>query len=318
MRKLGSSGLSVHPLCLGSNVFGWTVDEPQSFAVLDAYAAAGGNFVDTADSYSAWSAGNSGGEAETIIGNWMRARRNRDELVVATKVGKLPGLEGLSPSTIRSAAEGSLRRLGTDRIDLYWAHVDDSDTPLEESLGALGELIAEGKVRAIGASNFSAPRLARALAVARGNGLPRYVAVQPHHNLVFRDEYDGALADLCVREQIGCVPYFGLASGFLTGKYRPGGPAVASPRAGSASAYLDERGVAVLAALDDVAAAHATTVAAVALAWLAAQPAVVSPIASARTPEQLAELLPLAELELPASDLQRLTEASAQGSPPSA
>jgi aryl-alcohol dehydrogenase (NADP+) len=312
MRKLGTSDLSVHTLCLGSNIFGWTTDEQESFAVLDAYVAAGGNFVDTADSYSAWIPGNSGGESETIIGNWMTARGNRDAIVVATKVGKMPGLEGLAPATIRTAAESSLKRLGTDRIDLYWAHMDDAETPLEESLGAFGELIAEGKVRAIGASNFSAPRLAEALAVARANDLPEYVAVQPHYNLVFRDEYEGALADLCVREGIGCVPYFGLASGFLTGKYRPGGPEVGSPRAGSAAAYLDDRGIAVLAALDEVAAAHGTTVAAVALAWLAARPGVVSPIASARTPEQLAELLPLADLELSAAELQQLTQASAR------
>jgi aryl-alcohol dehydrogenase-like predicted oxidoreductase len=312
MRKLGVSDLSVHTLCLGSNIFGWTIDEQESFAVLDAYVAAGGNFIDTADSYSAWIPGNSGGESETIIGNWMTARGNRDAVVVATKVGKIPGLEGLAPATIRTAAENSLKRLGTDRIDLYWAHLDDAETPLEESLGAFRELIAEGKVRAIGASNFSAPRLAEALGVARENGLPEYVAVQPHYNLVFRDEYEGELADLCVREGIGCVPYYGLASGFLTGKYRPGGPEVGSPRAGSAAAYLDDRGIAVLAALDEVGAAHGTTVAAVALAWLAAQPGVVSPIASARTPEQLAELLPLDGLELSPAELQQLTQASAR------
>jgi aryl-alcohol dehydrogenase-like predicted oxidoreductase len=310
MRKLGTSDLSVHPLCLGTNIFGWTIDERQSFAVLDAYAAAGGNFVDTADSYSSWVPGHVGGESETIIGNWMRARGNRDSIVVATKVGKKPGLEGLSPSSIRTAAEESLARLGTDRIDLLYAHLDDDGTPLEESLSAFGELIGEGKVRAIAASNYGAPRLAEALSVAREHGLPAYVAVQPHYNLVFRCEYEGALAELCVREGLGCVPYFGLASGFLTGKYRPGGPAVDSPRAGSASAYLDQRGVAVLATLDDVASAHGTSVAAVALAWLAAQPGVVAPIASARTPEQLAELLPVAELALTAAELQQLTRAS--------
>ena len=313
MRTLGSSDLSVHPLCLGGNIFGWTADEQQSFAVLDAYAAAGGNFIDTADSYSSWIHGNSGGESETIIGRWMAARGNRDDIVIATKVGKKPGLEGLAPTTIRRAAEESLARLGTDRIDLYYAHLDDETTSLEATLGAFGELIAEGKVRHIAASNYGAPRLAEALAIARENGLPEYVAVQPHYNLVFRDEYEGALADLCVRENIGCVPYFGLASGFLTGKYRAGGPEVASARAGSAADYLDDRGIAVLAALDEVAAAHGTTVAAVALSWLAAQPGVVAPIASARTPEQLAELLPLAELELNAAELARLTAASATG-----
>jgi aryl-alcohol dehydrogenase-like predicted oxidoreductase len=312
MRNLGSSDLSVHPLCLGTNIFGWTIDEQESFAVLDAYAAAGGNFVDTADSYSAWIHGNRGGESETIIGNWMAARGNRDEIVVATKVGKKPGLEGLAPATIRRAAEDSLARLATDRIDLLYAHLDDAATPLESSLAAFGALIAEGKVRAVAASNYSAPRLTEALAIARDNGLPEYVAVQPHYNLVFRDEYEGALADLCVREGIGCAPYFGLASGFRTGKYRPGGPAVSSPRAGSASAYLDERGIAVLGALDEVAAAHGATVAAVALAWLAAQPGVVSPIASARSPEQLAELLPMAGLDLGDDELRRLTEASAR------
>jgi aryl-alcohol dehydrogenase (NADP+) len=312
MRNLGTSDLSVHPLCLGTNIFGWTIDEQESFAVLDAYAAAGGNFVDTADSYSAWIPGNAGGESETIIGSWTAARGNRDDVVVATKVGSLAGYKGLAPANIRAAAENSLKRLRTDHIDLYWAHIDDAETPLEESLGAFGELIAEGKVRAIGASNISAARLGEALAVAREHGLPEYVAVQPHYNLVFRDEFEGELADLCVRENIACTPYFGLASGFLTGKYRPGGPEVASPRAGSASGYLDERGIAVLAALDEVAAAHGTTVAAVALAWLTAQPGVVAPIASARTPEQLAELLPMAELELSDGELGRLTEASAR------
>jgi aryl-alcohol dehydrogenase-like predicted oxidoreductase len=311
MRTLGSSDLSVHPLCLGSNIFGWTADEQQSFAVLDAYAASGGNFIDTADSYSSWIHGNSGGESETIIGHWMAARGNRDDIVVATKVGKKPGLEGLAPATIRRAAEESLVRLGTDRIDLYYAHLDDESTSLEATLGAFGDLIAEGKVRHIAASNYGAPRLAEALAVARENGLPEYIAVQPHYNLVFRDEYEGALAELCVREGIGCVPYFGLASGFLTGKYRAGGPDVASARAGSASEYLDDRGIAVLAVLDEVAATHGTTVAAVALGWLAAQPGVVAPIASARTPEQLADLLPLAGLELSAAELQRLSAASA-------
>jgi aryl-alcohol dehydrogenase-like predicted oxidoreductase len=312
MRTLGSSDLLVHPLCLGSNIFGWTVDEQQSFAVLDSYAAAGGNFIDTADSYSSWIHGNSGGESETIIGHWMAARGNRDDIVVATKVGKKPGLEGLAPATIRRAAEESLARLGTDHIDLYYAHLDDESTSLEATLGAFGDLIAEGKVRHIAASNYGAPRLAEALAVARENGLPEYIAVQPHYNLVFRDEYEGALADLCVREGIGCVPYLGLASGFLTGKYRAGGPDVASARAGSASEYLDDRGIAVLAVLDEVAATHGTTVAAVALGWLAAQPGVVAPIASARTPEQLADLLPLADLELSATELQRLSAASAK------
>jgi aryl-alcohol dehydrogenase (NADP+) len=230
--------------------------------------------------------------------------------VVATKVGQKPGAEGLSPATVRAAAEASLARLESDRIDLYWAHVDDESTPLEDTLGAFGELIAEGKVRYVGASNHGAPRLAEALAVARANGLPEYVAVQPHYNLMSREGYEGELAGLCVREGLGCVPYYALASGFLTGKYRPGGAQIASPRAGSAARYLDERGIAVLAVLDELAASHGTTVAAVALRWLAEQPAVVAPIASARTPEQLADLLPFAELELSKEELRRLGEAS--------
>ena len=309
-RPLGSGDLSVHPLCFGTNIFGWTADEAQAFAVLDAYVAAGGNFLDTADSYSAWADGNSGGESETMIGNWMAARGNRDDIVVATKVGKLAGLTGTAPATIRKAAEDSLARLRTDRIDLYYAHMDDEDTPLAETLGAFGELVGEGKVRHVAASNFSAPRLAEALALARRGDLPAYIALQPHYNLVHRDEYEGALADVCAREGVACVPYWALATGFLTGKYRAGGEGDGSPRAGSARRYLDARGLAVLAVLDDLAARHETTVAAVALAWLIAQPTVASAIASARTPAQLAELLPMAELALSDADLQRLSAAS--------
>jgi aryl-alcohol dehydrogenase-like predicted oxidoreductase len=309
MRMLGSTDLAVHPLCLGTNIFGWTIDEAQSFAVLDAYVAAGGNFLDTADSYSAWVDGHTGGESEEIIGRWMAARRNRDEIVVATKVGKKPGLIGLSPATIRRAADESLERLGTDRIDLYYAHLDDEDTPLEDTLNAFGELVAEGKVRHIAASNYGAPRLAEALALSRANDLPAYAAVQPHFNLVHRADYEGELAELCIREGLSCVPYSALASGFLTGKYRTDRPQPDSPRAGSARSYLDERGLAVLAALDEISASHGTSVASVALAWLAAQPGVAAPIASARTPDQLAELLPMTELELSADELARLAAA---------
>ena len=310
LRTLGATGLAVHPLCLGTNIFGWTIDEPQSFAVLDAYAAAGGNFLDTADSYSSWIPGNSGGESETIIGNWMAARGNRDGIVVATKVGKLAGLEGTSPATVRKAAEDSLRRLRTDRIDLYYAHMDDEDTPLEETLGVFGELVTAGKVRYVAASNFSAPRLAAALDLARSGRFPSYVAIQPHYNLVHRDEYEGDLASVCAREGLACIPYFALASGFLTGKYRPGGDGGDSPRADGARGYLDGRGTAVLAVLDVLAASFGTTPAAVALAWLAAQPTVVAPIASARTPAQLADLLPMATLELGEPELHQLTTAS--------
>ena len=310
MTRIASTTLDVFPLCLGGNVFGWTADEKQSFAVLDAYAAAGGNFIDTADAYSAWVPGHTGGESETILGRWMAARGNRDRMVIATKVGKLPGLAGLSAPTIRAAAEGSLRRLRTDRIDLYYAHADDAATPLEETLGEFDALVREGKVRHIAASNYSAARLAEALALSKRAGLVRFVALQPHYNLAHRGDYEGALAELCVRERLACFPYYALASGFLAGKYRPGAN-VASQRAAGATKYLDDRGLRILAALDAIAAARATTVAAVALAWLLTRPGVAAPIASARTPEQLTELLPLASLRLDADERRRLDDASA-------
>jgi aryl-alcohol dehydrogenase-like predicted oxidoreductase len=309
LARIGSTDLDVFQLCLGGNVFGWTADEEASFAVLDAYVAGGGNFVDTADSYSAFAPGNSGGESETIIGNWMSGRGNRDSVVVATKVARLPGREGLAPDNIRAAAEDSLRRLQTDRIDLYYAHIDDPETPLEDTLTAFGELVSEGKVRYIGASNYSAPRLAEALDVSRRLGLPSFVALQPHYNLVERALYEGELEQLCEREGLACLPYFALAKGFLTGKYRDAG-AVDSPRAERAEAYLDDRGRALLAVLDEVAAAHDTSVAAVSIAWLRVQPTVVAPLASARNTSQLAELLPGAELELTAAELERLSAAS--------
>jgi aryl-alcohol dehydrogenase-like predicted oxidoreductase len=305
---LGTTGLTVSPLCLGGNVFGWTADEDASFAVLDAYAAAGGNFVDTADGYGNWVEGNPRGMSERIIGRWMAARGNRDDLVIATKVGRAAGMRGLAAETIRAGAAESLERLATDRIDLYYAHADDPDTPLEETMAAFDELVREGKVRHIGASNFAAPRLAEALRVSDRGGFARYVALQPEYNLVSRDEYEGELQALCVAEGIACMPYYALASGFLTGKYRPGGAEVESPRAGSASRHLDH-GVGVLAALDEVAAAHSTTVAAAALAWLRAEPGVTAPIASARSPEQLAEQLPMADLELSVAELERLSSA---------
>ena len=310
MTRIASTMLDVFPLCLGGNVFGWTADERQSFAVLDAYAAAGGNFIDTADAYSAWVPGHAGGESETILGRWMAARGNRDRMVIATKVGKLPGLAGLSATTIRAAAEGSLRRLRTDRIDLYYAHADDAATPLEETLGEFDALVREGKVRHIAASNYSAARLAEALALSKRAGLVRFVALQPHYNLAHRGDYEGALAELCIRERLACFPYYALASGFLAGKYRPGAN-VASQRAASAAKHLDDRGLRILAALDGIAAQHGTTVAAVALAWLLTRPAVAAPIASARTPAQLAELLPLASLRLDADERRRLDDASA-------
>jgi aryl-alcohol dehydrogenase-like predicted oxidoreductase len=311
MAKIKSTDLDVFPLCLGGNVFGWTSDEKQSFAVLDAYFAAGGNFVDTADVYSAWAPGNAGGESETIIGRWMKERQNRDKIIVATKVGKHPHLSGLSAKTIRTAAEQSLDRLQVDSIDLYYAHADDEQTPLEETLGAFGSLVREGKVRYIAASNYSAQRLAEALQTSDEAGLPRYVALQPHYNLVEREGYEGELAGVVAREGLSSVPYYALASGFLTGKYRASSK-VNSPRAEKAFTYLNERGTKVLNALDLVAAAHQTSVTSVALAWLAAQPTVISPIASARTVEQIPDLIAGATLKLSEEDLRKLGEASGE------
>jgi aryl-alcohol dehydrogenase-like predicted oxidoreductase len=311
VRKLGTTDLQVFPLALGGNVFGWTADEETSFAVLDAYTAAGGNFVDTADVYSAWVDGNSGGESETIIGRWLARRGRRDDLVIATKVSQHPDAKGLSRASIRRGVDASLRRLQTDHIDLYYAHYDDADTPLEETVAALGELVTEGKVRYVAASNYTADRLEQALKIADAGGLPRYAAIQSHHNLVHRGEYEGALAGLAAREGLAAVPYYALASGFLTGKYRDGTTDSGSPRAEGAAKYLDDRGRRVLAALDEVAAAHGVAVATVALGWLAAQPTVVAPIASARTVEQLPDLVAVAELELTAAELDRLTTASA-------
>ncbi|MFJ8474958.1 aldo/keto reductase [Kitasatospora sp. NPDC094011] len=309
--RLGTSDLSVHPLSLGGNVFGWTADEQQSFAVLDAYAAAGGNFVDTADVYSAWAPGNTGGESETVIGNWLRSRGNRDEFVIATKVGSHPEANGLAAATIKSSVEGSLRRLGVDHIDLYYTHRDD-DTPVEEFVTALDELVRAGTVRAVAASNISAERLAEALSFAEREGLATYVAVQPHYNLVSRATFEGPLAEVVAEHGLATVPYYALASGFLTGKYRPGGAGVDSARAEGAARYLAEpRGPKVLAALDSVAAEHGVEPASVALAWLAARPTVAAPIASARTVDQLPPLLAGATLRLTPGQTALLDEASA-------
>ncbi|MFF2012528.1 aldo/keto reductase [Streptomyces sp. NPDC058195] len=311
LRPLGSSSLQVFPLALGGNVFGWTADEAQSFAVLDAYAAAGGNFVDTADGYSAWAPGNEGGESETVIGKWLASRSGRDDFVIATKVSTHPSYQGLSPANIKAAAEASLRRLGTDRIDLYYTHFDDESVPVEEIIAALDELVKEGKVREIAASNISPERLQASLDFSEREGLARYVALQPHYNLVSRDTYEGGLQDTAARAGLAAVPYFALASGFLTGKYRPGAE-VESARATSVARYRDsERGRKVLAALDKVAAAHDAQVATVALAWLASRPTVAAPIASARTVEQLPALVAVADLSLTGQELAELTEASA-------
>lgn len=310
-RRLGATDLHVFPLCLGGNVFGWTADEQRSFEVLDAYAAGGGNFVDTADAYSAWVPGHTGGESETIIGRWMKTRRNRAKIIVATKVGRLSTMQGLSAATIRAGAEASLRRLDTEYIDLYFAHADDPNAPLEETLRAFDALVREGKARYIAASNYTAPRLSEALAVSRREGLAPYAVVQPHYNLAHRQEYEGGLRELCRHEHLACVPYFALASGFLTGKYRPG-VNVDSPRAPWVASYLDERGQRLLEALDDVAAVHQTTVAAVALAWLLADATIAAPIASARTKEQLGDLFPSVDLRLEPDEVGRLTGAGQQ------
>jgi aryl-alcohol dehydrogenase-like predicted oxidoreductase len=304
MTRIGNSELDVFPLNLGGNVFGWTADEQTSFAVLDAFAAGGGNFVDTADMYT-------GGQSETIIGKWLAARGNRDDVIVATKVGRHPDFTGLKRDTIKGAAEASLSRLGVDRIDLYYTHFDDPEVPVEEIITTLDELVREGKVRYIAASNISPERLTESLEFSDRQGLAKYVALQQHYNLVEREGYEGPLRDVVEAHGLSSVPYFGLAKGFLTGKYRPG-VKVDSPRAERAGEYLKtERGQRVLAALDEVAAAHGADVATVALAWLAAQPTVVAPIASARNTAQLPALLAVADLKLTGEELAKLTEASA-------
>ncbi|MGW5867566.1 aldo/keto reductase [Streptomyces sp. NPDC055239] len=311
LRKLGSSDLDVFPLALGGNVFGWTADEAQSFSVLDAYTAAGGNFIDTADVYSAWVPGNKGGESEHVIGNWLAARGNRSDVVLATKVGAHPDYKGLSANTIKSGAEESLRRLRTDYIDLFYTHYDDPTVSVEEIIGALDDLVTSGNVRAIAASNVTAERLQEFLDFSDREGLARYSALQPHYNLVSRDTYEGSLEQVASRSGLAAVPYYALASGFLTGKYRPG-TQVDSARAEGAGKHLEtERGRRVLAALDEVAQARGAEIATVALAWLAAQPTVAAPIASARTVEQLPALLAVGELELTESEVATLTAASA-------
>jgi aryl-alcohol dehydrogenase-like predicted oxidoreductase len=292
---LGRTGLQVHPLCLGGNVFGWSSNAAQSQEVLTAYETAGGNFIDTADMYSRWHTGNVGGESETIIGDWMRSRGNRSEMVIATKVAKLATRPGLSAANIAAAAEDSLRRLGTDYIDIYYAHHDDEETPLEESLTAFNELVTAGKVRYLAASNYTASRLDAALKISRDLGMSEYLLLQPNYNAIVRDEYEGDLMATAVKEDIPVLPYFSLAAGFLTGKYQPG-VAVDSVRAGDMPDYMNDRGWAILNALTEIAKAENTTIAAAALGWLRAQPGVVTPIASARTVEQLTEILPVVEL----------------------
>ncbi len=308
MRTIPGTDLNVHPLCLGGNVFGWTSDEDESFGVLDAYVEAGGNFIDTADVYSVWVPDHSGGESETVIGNWIKRRGRHDDVVVATKVGSMGGI---GADNVREKTYDSLRRLGVEAIDLLYIHSDDNETPVEETLGALDELVRDGKVRYVAASNYSPARLTEALEVSQRDGLARFCALQPDYNLVSRD-YESELESVVAGNDLACIPYYGLASGFLTGKYRPGGERVDSQRGGMAAQHLKtEQGPRTLEALDEIAAAHDTSVAAVALAWLAAQPTVLAPIASARTLGQLAELLDFVGLELSDEELATLSAASA-------
>ncbi len=311
-RRIGRSSLHVAPFAFGGNVFGWSVDEKRSFELLDAFVDQGFDLIDTADVYSAWVPGNRGGESETIIGRWLERSGKRDRVVIATKVGKWAEHKGLSPVNIRKAVEGSLKRLKTDYIDLYQAHEDDPSVPLADTLGAFARLIEEGKVRAIGASNYSAARLAEALKVSAEHRLPRYECLQPEYTLLERAGYEQELEPLVQREELGVICYYALASGFLSGKYRSEADlAKSAARGGSVRKYLNARGLAVLAALDEVAAAHHATPAQVALAWLMARPSITAPIASATSVEQLNELLGAARLELSAAEIARLDQASA-------
>lgn len=312
-QRLGSSDLKITPLVLGGNVFGWTADRDASFAVLDAFVAGGGTMIDTADVYSAWVPGHEGGESERVIGEWLKASGKRDSVLIATKVGMLPGTGGekLAPARIAAACEASLRRLGTDRIDLYFAHQDDEDTPQEAALEAFAKLVDAGKVRVLGASNFHAARLKSANERARAAGLPRYDVLQPEYNLVSRHKFEGELQNYCVEWNVGVVPYYGLASGFLTGKYRSRDDLSKSVRGGRMGDLLDGKGSAVLSALDGVAEETGATLAQIALAWLIAQEGVTAPIASATSVAQIEELLPAMTLALSREQVDRLTLAGA-------
>jgi aryl-alcohol dehydrogenase-like predicted oxidoreductase len=312
-RELGRSGISIAPLMLGGNVFGWTADEATSFSILDAFVAGGFDAIDTADVYSRWVPGHTGGESETVLGAWLKARGSRDKVVIATKLGMDMGGEnkGLSAAYMVQAVEASLKRLRTDYIDLYQSHRDDDATPLDETLEAYSRLIKAGKVRAIGASNYSAERLAEALKVSKDAGIPRYETLQPLYNLTDRAGFEGALQDLCVTEDVAVIPFYGLASGFLTGKYRTEADFGKSPRGRGMAKYLNDRGLRILDGLDRVAAGHSATQAQVALAWLAAQPSIAAPIASATSVAQLEDIMGAARLTLSERDLKVLDEASA-------
>ncbi|GAA0503699.1 aldo/keto reductase [Pigmentiphaga daeguensis] len=312
-RPLGTTGLQVFPIAFGGNVFGWTLDEAASFGILDALADRGMNFIDTADAYSRWVPGNQGGESETIIGNWFKRSGKRDRVILATKVGK-PALDnpgGLSAAYIEKAVEGSLRRLRTDYIDLYQAHDDDAATPLEESLAAFDRLVKAGKVRAIGASNYTAARFQEALDVSRANGFAAYATLQPEYNLIERQAFETELAPVALRNQVAVINYYALASGFLSGKYRTAADLEGKARGSRVGTYLNERGLRILEALDQVAQRHGSTPAAVALAWLLHQPAVTAPIASATSAAQLDSLQAAATLALDAESLDLLSKASA-------
>ncbi|MGA2170326.1 MAG: aldo/keto reductase [Terracidiphilus sp.] len=315
-RKLGSDGPEVPVICLGGNVYGWTLFEAESFKQLDAALAAGLNFVDTADVYSQWAPGNHGGESETILGKWFVRTGKRKDVILATKVGMemSTGKKGLKAAYIRPAVEDSLRRLQTDYIDLYLAHKDDPETPLEETLGAFDELVKQGKVRYVGASNYSGARLAEALETSKKHGLASYVSLQPHYNLVERPAYETDLLPVVLKYHLGTTPYFSLAAGFLTGKYRSQQDAAKAARGAMVQKYLNPWGFGVVAALDEVANAHGSTPARVALAWLLAQPGITAPIASATNEKQLADLAEATKLKLDAESIKKLNAASARKS----
>lgn len=310
LRKLGNSPLNIAPIAFGGNVFGWTADEKTSFALLDAFVDAGFNLIDTADVYSRWVPGNQGGESEAIIGRWLRQSGKRERVLISTKVAKLETRRGLSAANIALAAEDSLRRLQIDTIDLYFSHEDDPATPIEVTLGAYAKLIEQGKVRALGASNFTATRLAESLAISGKHNLPRYEALQPEYNLVSRSGYEAELEPLVRREQIGVISYYGLASGFLTGKYRSEADLNQSTRGRGVKKYLDARGLRILAALDAVGARRQATPAQVTLAWLIARPGITAPIVSATSVQQLHEVLAATRLQLGAEDIALLERAS--------
>ncbi len=311
-RQLGQSSLHVYPITFGGNVFGWTVDEKTSFDLLDRFVGQGFNFIDTADVYSRWHPGNSGGESEAIIGKWLKARGNRDKVILATKLGieMGPGKKGLSRQYMMQAVEASLRRLQTDYIDLYQSHRDDPDTPIEETLSAYADLIRQGKVREIGASNFTADRLAESLKISSEKGLPRYQSLQPLYSLVERGEFEGPLEALCLREKIGVIGYYSLASGFLTGKYRSKADAEGRIRGSRVEKYLNEYGFGVIRALDDVARRYNARPGQIAIAWLIARPSVTAPIASATSLAQLDELMAAAEIQLDAAAIEQIDAAS--------